>query len=90
MIAYVYRWSIRPESGLMLELRVTAPNVVTARREVERFIVDHEGGDWTVEHVSRETSYSTAYSSPDSSPYSQTHPGAAASAQSSDPSRRSV
>lgn len=82
MIAYVYRWSIRPESGLMLELRVTAPNVVTARREVERFIVDHEGADWTVEHVSRETPYS--------SPYQQTHSGAAASAQSSDPSRRSV
>ena len=51
---YVYRWSIQPESGFSLELSVTAKSVVVARREVRRFLVDHEGGSWTIESVSRE------------------------------------
>jgi hypothetical protein len=53
--AYVYRWSVRPEEGLILDIRVTAPNVVVARREVRRFLVDHDGASWTVECVTRET-----------------------------------
>jgi hypothetical protein len=28
--------------------------VVVARREIQRFLVDHEGSRWTVECVSRE------------------------------------
>ena len=54
MHAYTYCWSLRPESGLTLELHVTAPNVAAARREIRRFLVDHDGGRWTVESVSRE------------------------------------
>jgi hypothetical protein len=52
--AYVYRWSMRPETGLTLDLRVTAPNAVIARREIRRFLVDHDGDSWTVECVTRE------------------------------------
>ena len=56
MTEYVYRWSMRPENDLMLELQVTAPSVIVARREIERFLVDHAGRDWSVERVSRELS----------------------------------
>lgn len=59
MKAYVYRWSLKPEVGLALELRVTASNVIRARREIHRFLVDHDGNTWTVERVSRETSGTT-------------------------------
>jgi hypothetical protein len=52
--AYTYCWSLRPGSGLTLELHVTAPNVVIARRELRRFLFDHDGSGWTVECVSRE------------------------------------
>ncbi len=62
MTAYVYRWSMRPENDLMLELQVTAPSVVIARREIQRFLVDHAGTDWSVERVSREISYPIAAS----------------------------
>jgi hypothetical protein len=54
--AYVYRWSLRPRGDVAVELRMTAPSVVVARREVFRFLVDHGGGSWTIECVSRETS----------------------------------
>ena len=52
---YVYRWNIEPEHGFSLELRVTAKSVVVARREVRRFLDDHDGDSWTIESVSRET-----------------------------------
>ena len=55
MNTYVYRWSIQPENGFILDLRVTAESVVVAQREVRRFLVDHEGDSWTIESVSRET-----------------------------------
>jgi len=55
MTDYVYRWSIQPEHGFNLELRVTARSVAVARREVQRFLVDHEGSAWAIESVSRET-----------------------------------
>lgn len=54
---YVYRWNIQPEAGLSLELRVTARNVAVARREVRRFLVDHEGDSWAIESVSREATH---------------------------------
>ena len=54
MNAHVYRWTLRAEIGLALELRVTAPSVVVARREIHRFLVDHDGSSWIVECVSRE------------------------------------
>lgn len=54
MNAYVYRWILRPRAGLDLELQVTAPNVIVARREIRRFLVDHDGGAWAVEGVTRE------------------------------------
>ena len=55
MNAYVYCWNLRPEAGLALELRVTAPSAVVARREIRRFLIDHAGASWTVECVTRET-----------------------------------
>jgi hypothetical protein len=55
VIAYVYRWSLRPEAGLTLELRVTAPSVVVARREIRRFLVAHDGVSWAIDCVTRET-----------------------------------
>jgi len=57
MSDYVYRWNIRPEDGFALELSVTAQSVVVARREVRRFLVDHEGDSWTIESVSRESTH---------------------------------
>jgi hypothetical protein len=56
MNAYVYCWNLRPESGSGLEVRVTAPSAVVARREIRRFLFDHAGGSWHVECVSREAS----------------------------------
>jgi len=50
----VYRWNLRPEEGLSLELRIVASNASVARREVHRFLVEHDGAAWTVESVSRE------------------------------------
>jgi hypothetical protein len=52
--AYVYRWSVRPGNGIAVELLVTAPSVVVARRQVHRFLVDHDGDGWAVDGVSRE------------------------------------
>jgi len=54
---YVYRWNIRPEHGFTLELSVIAQSVVVARREVRRFMVDHEGDSWAIESVSRESTH---------------------------------
>ena len=54
MHAYTYCWSLRPETGFVMELHVTAPNAVIARRELRRFLVDHDGSRWAVECVSRE------------------------------------
>ncbi len=54
MNAYVYRWSMQPETGLALELRVAAPSAVIARRELRRFLVAHDRDSWTVECVGRE------------------------------------
>lgn len=55
MKAYVYHWSMRPEIGVRVDLRITASNVIIARREVHRFLVDHDGNTWRIERVSRET-----------------------------------
>jgi len=54
---YVYRWNIEPETGFHLELRVAAESVVVARREVQRFLVEHDGDAWTIESVSREVAH---------------------------------
>ena len=54
---YVYRWNIQPETGFHLELSMAAENVVVARREVRRFLVDHDGDAWTIESVSREIAH---------------------------------
>jgi hypothetical protein len=53
---YVYRWSIKPEVGLTLDLRMTAPSVLIAQREVHRFLEDHDGESWGIEYVTREHS----------------------------------
>jgi hypothetical protein len=49
----VYLWSLRPEAGLAIELRITAESVVIARREVHRFLVEHDGTawEWNASHV---------------------------------------
>lgn len=57
MNAYVYCWNIRPEAGLGLEVRVTATSAVVARREIRRFLLDHAGGSWHVECVTREATH---------------------------------
>ncbi len=54
MHSSVYRWSLRPETGLSIELRVVATNASGARREVNRFLREHGGAFWTVESISRE------------------------------------
>jgi hypothetical protein len=51
---YVYRWSIRPEVDLTLDLRMTAPSVAEAQRKLRRFLFDHDGNAWEIESVSRE------------------------------------
>lgn len=56
MQSSVYRFSIRPEPDMELEVRVKASNVADARRMVRRFFEEHDGRGWTVEHVSREAS----------------------------------
>ena len=55
MTEYVYRWNLRPEPTLAIELRVVAPSAAVARREMRRFLVDHDGSHWTIECVARET-----------------------------------
>ncbi len=54
MNVYVYHWSVRPQSGLVLDLRVTAPSVVVAQRQVRRFLIEHDGDTWAIECVDRE------------------------------------
>jgi hypothetical protein len=44
------------EAGLTINLRLTAPSVVVAQREIRRFILDHAGEAWTLESIARETS----------------------------------
>lgn len=56
MNVYVYHWSIKPEAGLTLDLRMTAPSVLIAQREVRQFLVDHDGCSWSIEYVTRENS----------------------------------
>ena len=57
MSSSVYLWNLRPEAGLSLELRVVARSASVARREVRRFLVEHDGISWTIESVSRETQH---------------------------------
>ncbi len=57
MNSNVYRWNLRPEAGLVIELRVTAESVLVARREVRRFLSEHDGDMWVVEGVAREASH---------------------------------
>lgn len=54
MRVYTYCWKLRPGEGMPVELRVTAASMVVAHREVRRFLVDHDGADWTVDGVRRE------------------------------------
>jgi hypothetical protein len=56
MNAYLYRFGLRPEDRVSVEIRVTAPSVVVARRVVHGFLAEHDGEAWAVECVSRETS----------------------------------
>lgn len=54
MNEYVYHWTFRPEAGLEFELHVNAPSVSVARRELLRFLIDHDGTAWRIDHVRRE------------------------------------
>ena len=54
MGAHVYRWCMRPGESVTLDLRVTASNVAIARRELHRFLMDHDGSTWSIVSVSRE------------------------------------
>jgi hypothetical protein len=50
----VYLWSLRPEAGLAIEIRITAESAASARREVHRFLAEHDGATWEVECIARE------------------------------------
>jgi hypothetical protein len=52
----VYLFRLRPQAGFSVELRVTAPSVSVARREVRHFLEEHAGSTWLVERVAREPS----------------------------------
>lgn len=54
MESTVYLFSLQPEAGLSVELRVRARSVSVARREVQRFLAAHDGSAWAVEGVARE------------------------------------
>lgn len=54
MKSYVYHWTLSPELGVRVDVRITAFNAIVARRYVRRFLVDHDGVDWRIESVSRE------------------------------------
>lgn len=54
MQSSIYHWSLRPEDGLDLELRIVAESAVVARRRLQRFLAEHDGRGWRLEHVSRE------------------------------------
>ncbi len=60
----VYRWNLRPEKDLVLEVRVTAPSVAVARREIRRFLVAHDGSSWVVECVARESTHAAEVALP--------------------------
>lgn len=60
MKSYKYRWSLRPQADLSLELCVIAPSVVVARREVRQFLSEHDGSSWVIECISREATQSAA------------------------------
>lgn len=54
MTSFVYLWNLSPEAGLSLELRVVAERASIARREVRRFLSEHDGRNWRVESIRRE------------------------------------
>lgn len=54
MHSSVYLWSLRPEEGLYVELRIVASSALVARRELRRFLAEHDGTGWKVESVTRE------------------------------------
>jgi hypothetical protein len=60
----IYRWSLRPEAGLSVEVRVVAWNASVARRDINRFLAEHDGASWVVESVSREADLPTGPSFP--------------------------
>jgi hypothetical protein len=53
MHSFVYKWSLSPQPGISLELKVVATNASLARREVIQFLAEHDGDSWTVESVCR-------------------------------------
>ena len=55
MNSSIYHWSLRPESGLILDLRITAESAPIAQRELCRFLAEHDGSAWPVEGVARES-----------------------------------
>jgi len=61
MNSAVYLFSLQPEAGLSLELRVKARSVSVARREVRRFLEAHDGSTWAVEGVARERLHAAAH-----------------------------
>lgn len=54
MTHYFYRWSLRPQEGMQVELRVAATSAASARREVSRFLQAHGAVSWSIESISRE------------------------------------
>jgi len=50
---YIYGWQLRPEEDLEIEVRIEAPSVLIARREMALFLEHHDGLSWTICGVRR-------------------------------------
>jgi hypothetical protein len=53
MRAYLYRWNLRLDANLRVEVEVAASSAVVARRTVHEVLRDRNGVGWVVESVSR-------------------------------------
>ena len=55
MKTYEYIWQLQPESDLHLEVQVSAPSVLIARKRILNFLAEHDGAEWQIQSVSRTT-----------------------------------
>ena len=53
MKAYLYRWNLRLDPNLRIEVEVAASSAVVARRTVYEVLRDRNGVGWVLESVSR-------------------------------------
>ena len=51
MNTYLYRFRLHPDSGIDVEVALSAPSALVARREIERIVVHARGRRWIVDRV---------------------------------------